>query len=189
VSCNGLTNPARTAAIQGYLAEHEPSHYSMLRTSVVPTVLKAGFRMNVIPTEAEATIDVRALPDEDIPGFFAELQRVIGDPAVKIEPIPESSRPVAPPLRLDNEMFKVLEQVSKRMYPGATILPTMLTASTDMSALRARGIQCYGIGPAVTDDDSTNYGWHSDVERLPEASLYRFVEFTWSAVTEVARSR
>jgi acetylornithine deacetylase/succinyl-diaminopimelate desuccinylase-like protein len=94
---NGLTNPARTAAIQSYLAEHEPSHYSMLRTSVVPTVLKAGFRMNVIPSEAEATIDVRALPDEDIPRFFAELQRVIGDPAVKIEPIPESSRPVAPP--------------------------------------------------------------------------------------------
>ena len=43
----------------------------MLRTSVVPTMLKAGVGPNVIPSEAEATIDVRALPDEDIDRFFA----------------------------------------------------------------------------------------------------------------------
>jgi hypothetical protein len=55
-----------------------------------------------------------------------------------------------------------------------------------MTQLRAKGVQCYGIGPATTDEDRTNYGAHSDVERLPESSLYRFVEFTWSAVTDVA---
>jgi hypothetical protein len=40
----GLVDPARTKEIQNYLAEYEPMHYSMLRTSVVPTILKAGFR-------------------------------------------------------------------------------------------------------------------------------------------------
>ena len=55
-----------------------------------------------------------------------------------------------------------------------------------MAQLRAKGIQCYGIGPALTAEDDTNYGAHSDVERLPESSLYQFVEFTWRAVTEVA---
>ena len=43
-----------------------PEKYSMLRTSVVPTILKAGVGANVIPSEAEATLDIRALPDEDI---------------------------------------------------------------------------------------------------------------------------
>src|SRR5262249_42302927 len=62
----GLTSRQRSAAIEQYLAEKEPQHYSMLRTSVVPTILKAGFRVNVIPSEAEATVDVRALPDEDM---------------------------------------------------------------------------------------------------------------------------
>ena len=38
----------------------------MLRTSVVPTILKAGVGANVIPSEAEATLDIRALPGEDI---------------------------------------------------------------------------------------------------------------------------
>jgi acetylornithine deacetylase/succinyl-diaminopimelate desuccinylase-like protein len=159
-----------------------------LRTSVVPTILKAGFRQNVIPSEAEATVDIRGLPDEDITKFYDEMRRVMADPAIRIEPLPEE-RPGAPPSRIDTDMFHVLEQVSKRMYSGVVVLPTMSTGASDMARLRARGVQSYGIGPAVTDTDRVNYGAHSDVERLPEASLYKFVEFTWNAVTGIAASR
>jgi acetylornithine deacetylase/succinyl-diaminopimelate desuccinylase-like protein len=185
----GLTSGSRTAAIEQYLAEYEPQHYSMLRTSVVPTILKAGFRVNVIPSEAEATVDVRALPDEDMTEFLAAMRRVIGDPAVKIENANISERPVGPPSRLDTEMYRALEQVSKRMYPGSTTIPTMLNGATDMAQLRAKGVQCYGIGPASTSDDSIKYGAHSDVERLLESSVYGLAEFTWNVVTEVAASR
>jgi acetylornithine deacetylase/succinyl-diaminopimelate desuccinylase-like protein len=181
----GLLDPQRSTAIQRYLAENEPSHYSMLRTSVVPTILKAGFRMNVIPSEAEATLDIRALPDEDPDKFFADMKRVIGDPAVRIEPT-GNARPASPSSRLDSEMYRVLEQISRTMYPNVTVLPTMSTGSTDMAQLRAKGIQSYGIGPARTAEDGVNYGAHSDVERLLEPSLYQFVEFTWKAVTQVA---
>jgi acetylornithine deacetylase/succinyl-diaminopimelate desuccinylase-like protein len=183
---NGLLDPARSTAIQRYLAVNEPQHYSMLRTSVVPTILKAGFRVNVIPSEAEATLDVRALPDEDMTRFFAEMQKVIGDPAVKIERTNRDERPVGTPSRLDTEMYRALEQVSRRMYPGSTVLPTMSTGATDMAQLRAKGVQSYGIGPARTEEDALNYGAHSDVERLLESSLYGFAEFTWNVVTEVA---
>ena len=186
---NGLTDSSRTAAIQRYLAENEPSHYSMLRTSVVPTILKAGFRMNVIPSEAEATIDVRMAPGEDPDAFLEQMRRVIGDPAVKIERLTDGERPPTVPSRLDTEMFRALEAVSKRMYPGSVTLPTMLTGATDMAFLRAKGIQSYGIGPATNDADRTNYGAHSDVERLQESSLYSFVRFTWEAVLEVAASK
>jgi acetylornithine deacetylase/succinyl-diaminopimelate desuccinylase-like protein len=182
---NALLNPQRAAAAQRYLAEHEPMHYSMLRTSVVPTMLKAGIALNVIPSEAEASIDVRALPDEDMTAFLAEMTKVIGDPAVKIVP-QFAERPSTPPSRLDTEMYRALEQAAKRVYPGCTVLPGMLTAATDMAQLRAKGIQSYGIGPAMTSDDFANHAWHSDVERLSETSLYRFVEFTWNAVAEVA---
>ena len=60
----------------------------------------------------------------------------------------------------------------------------MSTGATDMAQLRAKGIQAYGIGPAATDEDRAQYGAHSDVERLLEASLYKFVEFVWNAVVE-----
>jgi acetylornithine deacetylase/succinyl-diaminopimelate desuccinylase-like protein len=175
--------------LQAYFAKEEPQHYSMLRTSIVPTILKAGVGPNVIPSQAEATFDVRALPDEDIPQFFATLTKVVGDPAVKVEPITTNLRPVSAPSRLDSEMYKALEHVSSEMYPGATVLPEMSTGATDMAQLRAKGIQSYGIGPASTEADAINYGAHSDVERLPEASLNRFVEFTWRAVMEVAAAK
>ena len=155
---NALTNPARTAAAQRFLAENEPMHYSMLRTSVVPTILSAGFRMNVIPSQAEATIDVRMAPGEDQNAFFEQMTRLIGDPAVKIEHLTDGERPPTGPSRLDTDMFRALETVSKRMYPGSVTLPTMLTGATDMAFLRAKGIQSYGIGPGSTDTDQTNYG-------------------------------
>jgi acetylornithine deacetylase/succinyl-diaminopimelate desuccinylase-like protein len=182
---NGLLNPATAAAAQQYLSENEPGRYSMLRTSVVPTMMKAGVGPNVIPSEAEATLDIRALPDENIPAFFEEMKRVIADPAVRIEPIP-MTRPVSPASHLDTEAYKAIESVSQRMYPGATVLPTMSTGASDMAQLRARGIPSYGIGPASTEADRANYGAHSDVERLLETSLYRFVEFAWNAVSDLS---
>ena len=181
-----LLDPQRAQAVQRYFAENEPQRYSMLRTSIVPTILKGGFRTNVIPSEAEATLDIRALPDEHMPKLFAEMTRIIGDPAVKVVPATTNLRAAGQPSRLDSEMYRAIERASARMYPGATVLPTMSTGATDMAQLRAKGIQSYGIGPASTESDNINYGAHSDVERLLESSLYDFVEFTWSAVTDVA---
>jgi acetylornithine deacetylase/succinyl-diaminopimelate desuccinylase-like protein len=183
-----LLDPQRAGTVQKYLAEFEPGHYSMLRTSVVPTMLKAGVGPNVIPSEAEATLDIRALPDENIPRFYEAMQRVIGDPAITIVPLP-ATRPASPASRLDTEMYRVLEQVSLRTYPGVTVLPNMSTGASDQAQLRARGIQSYGIGAAATAEDRTDFGAHSDVERLLESSLYKFVEFTWNAVIEIATSK
>ena len=181
------TPPALTAA-QTYLQEHDPASYAMLRTSIVPTILKAGVGINVIPSEAEATLDIRALPGEDIERFYAQMTEIIGDPAVKLVPIPPT-RPPAPASRIDTEMYRVLEQVSRRMYPGATVMPGMSTGASDQAQLRAKGIQSYGIGPASTEEDALNYPAHGDVERLAESSLYPFVEYVWNVVTEVAAQK
>lgn len=67
-------------------------------------------------------------------------------------------------------------------------MPSMSTGASDKAQLRAKGQQSYGIGPAGTREDAINYGAHSDVERLAEPAIYRFVEFVWNAVTEVASS-
>jgi acetylornithine deacetylase/succinyl-diaminopimelate desuccinylase-like protein len=184
---NALLNPRTAEEAQKYLREHEQGAYSMLRTSVVPTMMKAGVGANVIPSEAEATLDIRALPDEDIQKFYAQMSKVIGDAEVKIVPLP-ATRPASPASRLDTEMYRVLERVSKQMYPGITVMPSMSTGASDKAQLRAKGQQSYGIGPAGTREDGINYGAHSDVERLAEPSIYRFVEFVWNAVNQVASS-
>ena len=173
---------------QKFLRERSPSEYSMLRTSVVPTILKAGVGANVIPSEAEATLDIRALPDENIEGFYAEMAKVINDPAVKIERIPQT-RPASPASKLQTEMYQIMERVAQKMYPGATVLPSMSTGASDQAQLRAKGIQSYGIGPASTEADEINYPAHGDVERLEESSLYPFVQYVWDVVTQVAASK
>jgi acetylornithine deacetylase/succinyl-diaminopimelate desuccinylase-like protein len=185
---NALLNPKTADAAQLYLRENEPQFYSMLRTSVVPTMLAAGVGANVIPSQAEATLDIRALPDEDITKFYAEMAKIIHDPQVSIVPLP-ATRPPSPATRLDTEMYRVLEQVSKRMYSGVTVIPNMSTGASDKAQLRAKGQQSYGIGPATTRQDSANFGAHSDVERLAEPSIYPFIEFVWNAVTEVAAGK
>lgn len=183
---NGLTHPQRSAAIQEYLRLNEPSHYSMLRTSISPTMIRAGYRMNVIPADAEATLDIRAAPTEDIEEFFAELERQLDGTGVKIERYPMTRRPVAPS-RLDTIAFQTLEELQQELYPGAITLPAMLNGATDMALLRERGVQCYGIGPLFDEEDrAKGFGPHSDQERIIEDELYRFVRFAYEAAKRIA---
>jgi acetylornithine deacetylase/succinyl-diaminopimelate desuccinylase-like protein len=187
---NGLLNPQKTADIQKYLAEYEPMHNSMLRTSITPTILKAGFRANVIPSEAEATLDIRALPDEDMVAFRAKMAEIINDPSVEIVTRGRAERPSPTPSRIDTEMFRALEASQKKHYPGAITLPTMSTGASDKSPLQAKGVQTYGIGPMVDDEDGLKgFGAHSDQERILETALYQFLEFQWDAVLAVAASK
>jgi len=185
---NGLTDPQKSAEIQNWFAEHDLGKYSMLRTSISPTILSGGFRSNVIPSQAEATLDIRALPDEDMPRFFAELEKVIGDPAVKIVPS-GGGRPASPPSRLDSDMFRALERTQRRLYPGAITVPGMVTGATDLAQLRAKGVQAYGIGPRFDEAEFAEHGWHSDVERLSEDSLHGLVQFLWYGVLDVAATK
>ncbi len=187
---NGLLHPERTAAAQEYMAVNEPGHNSMLRTSISPNMIKAGFRVNVIPSEAEATLDIRALPGENMEAFLGQLKSVINDPAVEIVRAARDTRPPAAPSKLDTTAFQVIEAASRKHYPGAVVLPTMLTGATDMAYLRGKGMQCYGIGAMVDEEDGPKgFGAHSDQERILESSLYKFLEFHWELVVNLAKAQ
>jgi acetylornithine deacetylase/succinyl-diaminopimelate desuccinylase-like protein len=129
------------------------------------------------------------LPDEDVDDFYAKLAAVIDDPRVEI--VPERIyRPAAPPSDIDNEMFQTLERVAKEMYPSATVLPTMSTGATDMAQVRAKGMQCYGIGPARSIEEiNSGFGAHGDNERIAEDAFVEFVQFLWNVVLETAAAR
>jgi acetylornithine deacetylase/succinyl-diaminopimelate desuccinylase-like protein len=183
-----VANPEMTDEVQQRFLETFPYHYSILRTSVVPTVIDAGFRRNVIPSEASAILDIRMLPDEDVEGFYQSLAAVIDDPRVEIVPEP-IYRPAAPPSEIDNEMFQTLERVAVDMYPEATVLPIMSTGATDMAQVRAKGVQAYGIGPARTIAEiNSGFGAHGDNERVAEDAFVSMVEYLWRVVLEMGAS-
>ena len=183
------TDPKIRTAADEWIYENEPQHSSMLRTSVSPNIFSGGYRSNVIPSEAKATLDVRMVPDEDPAAFLEQVKRVINDPAVEVRFGSQNTRPAGAAARLDSEPFKAIEAANARIY-NVTTLPTMSTFATDMAQLRAKGMQCYGIGPAVDlEDGPKGFGMHSDQERLLESELYRFTRFNYEVVAELARAK
>src|ERR1044072_9287165 len=161
----------------------------MLRTSVSPNIVAAGYRSNVISSEAKATLDVRILREEDPAAFPARVKQVINDPADEARFSAQNTRPAGVVARTDSEPFKTIEAANTRIYNVPT-LPTMSTFATDMAQLRARGVQCFGIGPAVDlEDGPKGFGMHSDQERLLESELHRFVRFNWELVTGIAAAK
>lgn len=171
--------------VQQTLRETHIRQSSMLRTSISPTIIKGGFRENVIPADAEATLDVRALPDENMEVFVAELGRVIDDPAISIQPlVGGQARPSTSPSRLDTVAFHALEAAQKRVFPKAITLPIMQTGATDSAQLRARGVQAYGLSIPGTEEDVHRV--HGNDERTSLESLGQFVEYLYAAVTGIA---
>jgi acetylornithine deacetylase/succinyl-diaminopimelate desuccinylase-like protein len=184
-----LFDPQKSAAAREYLAEHEPGHYSMLHTSISPNIVNAGYQINVIPSEATATLDIRALPDENMPAFFDLMRKVINDPQVEVVSERRNTRPGAVPSRIDGEPYRAIEAANRRRYNVPT-LPQMSTGATDMAFLRDKGVQCYGIGSMIDEEDAPKgFGAHSDQERILEEALYKFVQFNWDVTTALAAKK
>ncbi|MBM4192996.1 MAG: M20/M25/M40 family metallo-hydrolase [Gemmatimonadetes bacterium] len=182
-------NPARVAAADEYFRKNEPRHASMLRTSISPTIVNGGYRVNVIPSEATATLDVRMLPDDDSTAFLELVRKVVNDPNVDVSYARRDVRPGTPAASLSSEVFRAVEAATTSVY-NTTTLPTMLTGATDMAYLRAKGMECYGIGPATDEEDGPlGYSAHSDQERILETELARFVRFQYELVKGIAAAK
>jgi acetylornithine deacetylase/succinyl-diaminopimelate desuccinylase-like protein len=180
------SDPARVAAADEWLRANIPAQASMLRTSISPNIVQGGYRNNVIPSEARATLDVRMRPGEDPDAFRAELERLIGDDQVDVVFNGFGQRPAGVMSPVDDAAFVAIERTIRKHY-DAPVVPTMSTGATDMAFLRAKGIRCFGIGPATDQEDGPlGYGAHSDQERILESELYRFVHFHYDLVVELA---
>jgi acetylornithine deacetylase/succinyl-diaminopimelate desuccinylase-like protein len=175
-------------AADEYFLDNEPRHASTIRTSISPTMIQAGYRTNVIPSEVQATLDVRMMPDQDPAAFLEMVKKVVNDPTVEVT---YGARDVRPNgiSRLNTDAFAAIEANVKKHYNVIT-LPAMSTGATDMAYLRAKGVQCYGVGPAIdVEDGPKGFGAHSDQERINEAELYKFVRYYYDVVVDLARSR
>ncbi|MDG2251020.1 MAG: M20/M25/M40 family metallo-hydrolase [Gammaproteobacteria bacterium] len=183
-----VLDPGRASEADEYFLANEPRHASMLRSSLSPNIFDAGYRINVIPSESRASVDFRALPDENIPEFLDEIRKIIADSAVEVSLGARNTRPPGQ-ASLTTEAFAAIEAGINEHY-GVITLPTMSTGATDMAYLRNLGIQCYGIGPAIDREDAAlGFGAHSDQERILISELNRFVRFNWDIVLDIAAQK
>ena len=85
--------------------------------------------------------------------------------------------------------FRAIEEAHRRVY-GVPALPYLMTGGTDMSQVRAKGAQCYGIGVVIdAEDGPKGFGAHSDQERIREESLHQFVRVHYESVLGIAGKR
>jgi acetylornithine deacetylase/succinyl-diaminopimelate desuccinylase-like protein len=181
-----LKDPKETEKVQETFRTEYIGYNSMVRTTISPTILKGGFRINVIPGEAEAQLDIRILPDEDLDALEATLRSAIADPAVEVT-LTKTGRPISPPMRLDSEMYRALERSQAAVFPQTVTLPMLLTGATDMAQLRAKGVQAYGLGTVMTEEEVGRI--HGNDERASVDGLGKFVEYVYRAVVEVAAAK
>lgn len=122
---------------------------AMLRDTVSLTVLRAGYKVNVIPERAEAEIDCRLLPDTDAAEFRAWLKARLADDRIQVE-VTESSPPsgTAP---LDGPFFSAVTDGIRRHIPQAGIFPMLVPGATDGRYWRQRGYPAYGFAPVVLE--------------------------------------
>lgn len=180
-----VLDSGRASEADEYFLAYEPRHASMLRSSLSPTIFDAGYRINVIPSESRASVDFRALPDENIQDYLEQIREVIGDDSIEVSLGQRNTRP-AGQASINTTAFSAIEQNLQEHY-GVITLPTMSTGATDMAYLRARGVQCYGIGPAIDREDAAlGFGAHSDQERILISEMNRFVRFNWDLVLDIA---
>lgn len=178
-------NSAEAKAAIAWLRKNEPQTAALLYSTITPTMIDAGYRINVIPSETTATLDTRLLVDEDPASFLAAVQAVVDDPDVEVVWLPRDNVPGSSS-GLGTIAYKTLEAVYAAEYQ-VPVLPVTSSGATDMRALRAKGIQCYGVGPAIDEEDlALGFGLHSDQERIIEQELYRFVRTYYRAVEQIA---
>ncbi|UFZ02751.1 M20/M25/M40 family metallo-hydrolase [Bradyrhizobium ontarionense] len=188
--------PAELAAARDVVA-NDPGGWGiegLLRDTLVITVLNAGQKPNVIPGDAEAVLNARLLPGITVETFIAELRQVIDNPGIDIEIL--SARPKSEiagfyaayariaPSNLKTALFDAIEDSAAAMWPGVSILPTLLVASTDATPWRRRGVPVYGIG-AVPSDPNSASRIHGDDERAGVAALRQGEAFVYGILKRI----
>ena len=158
---------------------------AQLRTTLSPTMLAAGTKINVIPNVAEAQIDVRRLPNETREEVVARLRKIINDNAIKISPAPGQEMPPTEPSSLTTVLYKKMEEVFQRSAPNAVVVPYMQRGATDGAFLRQKGMAVYGVPLFVREDPDSRA--HGNDERISLRSLESGTKMLWEIVVEVSR--
>ena len=145
-----------------------PGIYNLLLDTVQLTVLRSGERINVIPEEATAELDVRLLPDTDGDAFLARIRDAAG-PGVSFDVL--LSAPPAPPSPVDSPIYRAVAGVLSEDGP---VVPAFIPGFTDSRFFRERGTAAYGVSPFLLESHDF-LGIHGPDESIPLAAFDRGV--------------
>jgi acetylornithine deacetylase/succinyl-diaminopimelate desuccinylase-like protein len=179
----------RAAALVVRLSDYPYLHSALLRTTTAYVIEKAGYKENVIPSEATVRVNCRGIPGGEKPrDFLKSLRRKLSDRDIDVVLVtPEGTseaelldqldtRWATPPADLDTPLYRAISQAAVRTYPGAVFSPALFEAGTSLGPWRERGIPGYGVYPYVIDNDQL-IGMHGNDERIFVDALAKGTDF------------
>jgi acetylornithine deacetylase/succinyl-diaminopimelate desuccinylase-like protein len=162
---DAFSNMAKTVQDRNLLLRLQteyPEKAALTRNTCSITMLTGSPKVNVIPPTAEAQLDCRLLPDQDVDAFKRELGDALNDSGIKIDQLLGFTPAVS---STDNALYGAMVSVTKAHYPDASIVPSVSTGFTDSHFFRDRGIASYGYAPFVIPQADES-GVHGNNERI-----------------------
>ena len=167
-----------------FVSDADPVWNAMLHDTVAPTMLQAGIRQNVVPSEARAVLNIRLLPGNSVEPLLAKLRQLVNDPQIRFEVEPGAGEN-APSSSLSSDLYASISRTAASQFAGTHVLPYMSTGATDSLFLRLRSVQSYGVLPfALSDEDFLRM--HADDERIPIDSFRKGIDFLYGVVNDFA---
>lgn len=182
------SDPKLVAAADKAISQN-PLLHAIMRNTIAPVFMNGGFRGNVIPGSADATLNFRTIPGTTAEELIAEIKAVINDPRVEIKAVPGGGPPLAVgragESKKDTLLYDALSKQAKLTWPEARVTPYLFQAGTDAGAWRAKGIPVYGIYPyPISAADLERM--HGNDERVPVDSLVSGLKMITNTLLEVA---
>lgn len=163
----------------------DPQWNAMLRTTCIVSEIEGGHAPNAIPQHVQATVNCRILPGTPVAEVQAEIARVVADDAIRISTKGEGGvqSPIPP---LTEAVLGPAREVAETIWPGVTLVPTMLPGYTDGKYLNPAGVPTYGLS-GLFEDAEGNY-IHGLNERMNVKSLMEGRRFLHEVVKLYADS-
>jgi acetylornithine deacetylase/succinyl-diaminopimelate desuccinylase-like protein len=157
---------------------------AMLRNTASPTMLAAGRKVNVIPSEARATVDGRVIPGQTVESFLAEVQRVVGNDIRLLV----HTRHDGTSFSRETPLFDAICRALGRHDPDAIAVPYMIPGFTDSFAYAKLGATCYGFSPTRLGPE-LNFSrlYHGHNERIPVDGFLWGVRVLFELVRDFCR--
>lgn len=194
LNASGQDERDRAGALVVQLSDHPTLHNALMRHIVTPVIQHAGYRTNVQPGSATATVNLRLVPGGiDVAATVAEIRNALGagdGVTVRLVNVlsPDQTeeqvlagltqRMTQPPGMIDTDVFRALDAAVRETYPGAAVTPGLFEAGTSAGPWRQRGIPVYGIYPYAVDDDTMSR-MHGNDERIRVDALTRGTELMY----------
>jgi acetylornithine deacetylase/succinyl-diaminopimelate desuccinylase-like protein len=198
LNATGQAERDRAGALVVQLSGHPTLHNALMRHIVTPVIQRAGYRINVQPGSATATLNLRLVPGGiDVAATVAEIRNALGasdgvtvrlmnplSPDQTEEQVLTKLAPqmTQPPGTIDTDVFRALDAAAHETYPGAAVTPGLFEAGTSAGPWRQRGIPVYGIYPYAVDDDTMSR-MHGNDERIRVDALARGTELMYRVFT------